>query len=168
MLQKEGQRAGNINFGSKLHITRCNTLFYTNIQHNRKEINIHQCLFTPINESVFTFQPRWNADGGTSHACSATIRAVSGLPGSERPRPGASRQAGHAEPWQQPHHPGMASCLIPLFPTLLKHKRKREGKKPERNVFAFHWRLLICITCYYCSGCVVLGRKLTAISCNVF
>lgn len=53
MLQREGQGVEDIKFGSKLHITRCNTtLFYTNIRHSRREINIHI-------RSVFIYTARY-------------------------------------------------------------------------------------------------------------
>lgn len=52
--------------------------------------------------TVFTFQPGRNSDADTclnttGCACSATVRAVSGLAGSELPTPDAYSQAGVKE-----------------------------------------------------------------------
>lgn len=153
MLQREGQRVEGIKFGSKLHIMRCNSLFYTNIRHNRREINIELFTQPHSNDSVFTFQPGWNSDEGTclnntGCACSATVRAVPGLTGSDLPTPDAYSQAGQPsprspaagragrqQPQRQPHQSWQPSPVkkgfpcMQLFPTSLKTTNKQEKKE---------------------------------------
>lgn len=67
----------------------------------------------------------------------------------------------------------MASYPSPLFPTPAPcfpacwstSRRKRGGRRNLRGMsLSCTEHLLICIPCYLCSGCVALGRKLTAIS----
>lgn len=63
----------------------------------------------------------------------------------------------------------MASYPYPIVSYLGKAQIREKGRRRNLREMPFPSteHLLICITCYYCSGCVVLGRKLTAISCNV-